>query len=112
VADRLRPIDEELHGRQRRQLVGRRRLLERGHGERGDRVLAFRPEAQNGAARREDLKTRAASQELIKRGRDTHDLFQVVQHKQGRVIREVVDQDVQRRPRPRHGRTHRSRDAG
>ena len=30
VADRLRPIDEELHGRQRGQLVGGRRVRERG----------------------------------------------------------------------------------
>jgi hypothetical protein len=112
VTDRLRPIDEQLHGRQRRHLVGRRRFRERGHGERVDRVLAFHPEAKNGAARRDDLHTRAASQELVERGRDTHDLFQVVEHKQGRVVREVVDQDVQRRPRPVHGRTHGRRDAG
>ena len=112
VADCLRPIEEELHGRQRRHLVGRRRFRERGHGERVDRVLAFRPEAKNGAARSEDLNTRAASQELIKQGRDTHELFQVVQHKEDRVVREVVDQDVQRRPRAHHRRTHRSRDAG
>ena len=112
VADRLRPIDEELHGRQRGQLVGRRSVRERGHGERVDRVLAFGPQAKDGAARREDPNTRAASQELIERGRDTHDLFQVVQHEEGRLVREVLDQDVQRRSRALHRRTHRGRDAG
>jgi hypothetical protein len=112
VANRLRPIDEQLHGRQRRQLVGRRGFRERGHRERVDRVLAFRPQAKHGAARREDLDTRAAGQELIERGRDPHDLFQVVQHEEGGVVREVVDQEVQHRPRAHHGRTDCRRDAG
>ena len=44
--------------------------------------------------------------------RDIDDLFQVVQHEQGRVVRELVDEDVQCRPLVRHGGTHRFCDAG
>ena len=111
VADGLGPIDEQLHGGQRGQLFDRRPLRERRHRQRADRVLPLGPEPKHGAARREDLEAGAAGEELVELGRDADDLFEVVQHEQGRRLREVLDQDVERRARALDGRAHRGGDA-
>ena len=65
VAHGLGSIDEQLHRGQRGQLLDRRPVRKRRHRQRADRVLALGPQAQHGAARREDLEAGAAGQELV-----------------------------------------------
>ena len=85
VADGLGPIDEQLHGGQRRELFDRRSLRERRHRQRR------RPgtPARHGAAARcgswPGPQPRAARQELVELGRDTDHLLEVVQHEQRRA---------------------------
>ncbi len=111
VADGLRSVDEQPNGRERGQRFHWRLLREHGHGQRTDRVLPLGPEPKHGLARREDLEAGAAGQKLIELGRDTHDLFHVVQHEQRGRLPEVLDQDVQRSASALDGRAHRVRDA-
>ena len=59
VADRPRPIHEETHCRQRRELLERRAPGERRDGERLHGVLPLGAEAQHGAARGEDPDVRS-----------------------------------------------------
>ena len=56
VAHGLGSIDEQLHGRQRAELLDRRAIRERRHRQWADRILALGPQPEHGAARREDLR--------------------------------------------------------
>ncbi len=104
VADRPRPIDEEAHRRQRRELLERRAPGERRDGERLHGVLALGAEAQHGAARGEDPDVRTCDEELIELGCHARHLLEVVENQQRRALCEELDQGVERRARAFDGR--------
>ena len=72
---------------------------ERRHRERANRVLPLGAQPKHRAARGEDLEPPAAREELVELGGDTHDLFEVVQHEQGRRFTQMLDHDVESPPR-------------
>ena len=112
VADGPGSIDEQLHGGQRRQLLERRRLRERGHRQRADRVLALGAQPEHGAARGQDLERRgSAARSWSSSGATPTTCSRLSSTSSVGVSREVLDQDVERRARALDGRAHRGGDA-
>ena len=89
VADGLGPIDEQRTAGNEPSSLDRRSLRGRRHRQRADGVLALGPKPQHGAARREDLRAPGSGPAAASRsGATLHDLLEVVQHEQGRRVRE------------------------
>jgi len=84
---------------------------ERRHRERANRVLPLGAQPKHRAARDQDLEPAAAREELVELGGDAHDLFEVVQHEQGRRFTKMLDQDVESPPRAFDAGAHGGGDA-